>query len=428
MGSACSRAATTLPRCSPGSSDGTLARVLRAYGNPCWPFAWKPASRSLFTVDEDSNIWFRGENGNSEIGALQALDRCLPALAWIHGGASIAFLGARRTMTWNAQGMPGWISNLTLESLAWSEPTLRLAVGGIGAGHGVWIIESDGNNGPPTGFQPPTTALAWNPAGTILAALGPQEILRLWKADDAKITALRVRAGDTALAWSPDGQWIASGGRNNAVLLTQPDGTAGPTLQSGTAIGFLAWAPDSQRLAIVNRGNEVTVWQPGSGETVELKGHTDPVRAVAWSPDGRRLVSGGDDGTLRFWDQNGQPGIVVERGMPILSLAWSPRGSQIACGLMERTVELRSAASGAVEVVIVPFGIGQSATFSASGTLIHGDSAAMDAHLVYRRETPRGGFEVRKPSASWKRVSGTAKNQPAATGSTNSREKAGDSL
>ena len=73
--------------------------------------------------------------------------------------------------------------------------------------------------------------------------------------------------------------------------------------------------------------------------------------------------------------------------------------------------------------MIVPFGKGQSATFNPSGTLIHGDSAAMDAHLFYRLETPRGGFAVLKPSAFWKRVTGTAKNQPAAF-----REKAGDSL
>jgi WD40 repeat protein len=34
----------------------------------------------------------------------------------------------------------------------------------------------------------------------------------------------------------------------------------------------------------------------------ELRGHTDYVHAVGWSPDGTRLVSGSGDFTVRVWD------------------------------------------------------------------------------------------------------------------------------
>ena len=67
-------------------------------------------------------------------------------------------------------------------------------------------------------------------------------------------------------------------------------------------VGAVAWSPDGTRLLTGGYGG-ARVWDAATAEPLhQLTGHTDAVWAVAWSPDGTRLLTGSDDSTVRVWD------------------------------------------------------------------------------------------------------------------------------
>ena len=68
------------------------------------------------------------------------------------------------------------------------------------------------------------------------------------------------------------------------------------------AVWAVGWSPDGARLVSGGDDGTVRVWEAASGRLLHtLTGHTGGVRAVGWSPDGTRLVSGGADGRLVVW-------------------------------------------------------------------------------------------------------------------------------
>ncbi|MGH3754831.1 MAG: hypothetical protein ACRDRP_19455, partial [Pseudonocardiaceae bacterium] len=65
----------------------------------------------------------------------------------------------------------------------------------------------------------------------------------------------------------------------------------------------VAWSPDGTRLLTSSADHTARIWDATTAQPLhQLTGHTNWVRAVAWSPDGTRLLTGSADGTVRVWD------------------------------------------------------------------------------------------------------------------------------
>ncbi|MBE7471069.1 MAG: WD40 repeat domain-containing protein [Anaerolineales bacterium] len=90
------------------------------------------------------------------------------------------------------------------------------------------------------------------------------------------------------------------------------------------------------------------VWANGLDERLTA-GHHGPVNDVAFSPEGNRLATVGDDGTVRLWNTTSGGQLLVlspATGLPFYSVAFSPAGDRLAAASFDQTAKIWDASTG----------------------------------------------------------------------------------
>jgi cytochrome c len=108
-------------------------------------------------------------------------------------------------------------------------------------------------------------------------------------------------------------------------------------------VNAVAFSPDGKLLMSAGYDTALMLWRVADGTLLStLRGHEYSVNAVSFTPDGRRAVSVSSDETLRVWDLETGEDLEVIRGHdgPVLGVAVSSDGRQAASAGLDGTIRL----------------------------------------------------------------------------------------
>jgi WD40 repeat protein len=340
------------------SADPSSLRLLTPLTGPTdsvLGLALSPDGRTLASAGADSVLGLWGVSG--------APDRRLPEIrnaALFASRGVLTTAGRDRTpLLWSIEGdgfapvFVAWLpdaqppppNSSRMYGMTASAEGTALAAPATDGPPMVWDLESYRGRTLPRSRDSQVQAVAFSPDRPFLATVSGSSTgeLELW---DAKTLQL-VRQFPSAhpgtvntIALSPSspsrGAIIATGGDDGFVAISDLRGDSAPVLlaAAGKPVMALAFSPDGKMLASGDENGSIQLWTIGSQQLERTRslleapvGPARPVTAVSFSGDGTTLVSASADGLVRLWDPNSGNLKATLRGRAgTTSVAFPPNG------------------------------------------------------------------------------------------------------
>jgi eukaryotic-like serine/threonine-protein kinase len=282
--------------------------TLAGHKGEVYAVTFSPDGRQLVSGGQDGTIRFWDAESGTELKTVMAHRSCVNAVVYSPDGAILASGSCDHTIRlWDAA---------TLAPLA----TLD-------------------------GHLDEVHCLAFCPTDpSLLAAGGHEPLVRVWDLATGEITrTLDVGGGVDGLVWRPDGKALVMAGRSDQgeprSCFWRVDENRiewHPWTTRSVAVspkGCVCWGSDS---AMVRLG------AAADSRPLMLSGHVGQISAVAFSPEGDWIASGGDDRVIRIWDASANLCTQIFAGHSgrVQSLAFSPNGSTLASASFDGTIKL----------------------------------------------------------------------------------------
>ncbi|KAG2739293.1 WD40 repeat-like protein [Suillus brevipes Sb2] len=212
-------------------------------------------------------------------------------------------------------------------------------------------------------------SIALSPDGNKVVSGSWDGIVRLWDIDTCKVITkwMGHANGVGSVCWSRDGRRVLSGSQDgtakqwdvhSAETILEPIENILASIETRhERVWAVVYSPDTTMIATGGLDgprtekffeSSVKIWDAKTGKLiVTLNGHTDAVRCLAWTKDGKTLISGSYDSSIRTWNTtNWEQTAVLEHTSFVYAIAISPNSHILASVTRDKTARLWNLENG----------------------------------------------------------------------------------
>jgi tricorn protease-like protein len=291
----------------------TLNNTLTAHNGPVYSLVFSPDGTSFFSGSGDRTIKQWNTQAATVRQTLLGHQNAVGSVAVSPDAHTLVSGGRDKSVqVWNLEtgqrlhhfaAGKGWV-----KAVAVSPDSQVIANGNDDSTLTLWQLNTGKTLRTILSKQEGIEAIAFNPQGTLLASSGEDRTIKLW---DVKTGQLRLTLKENkainghpeSILFASDGQTLLSGDQAG---IHQWNVSTGKIIRlfptSSGLVRSLALSPDGKTLVSGHADNTVKTWNLSTGEPINtFTGHRDWVLTVAVSPDGHSIISGSRDSTIKLW-------------------------------------------------------------------------------------------------------------------------------
>jgi WD40 repeat protein len=256
-----------------------------------------------------------------------------------------------------------WTHPQAVNAAGFSPDGLLIVTAGEDGTARVWELATGAAKGPPMKHQGPVRHAAFSPDGRLVVTISEDRTARIWNVENGQPATPPLRHENRILhaCFNADSDRVVTACADHcAYIWDAVSGREVARLKHEDVVLRVACDPASRRVVTASHDGKTQVWDEETGTPLLMLRHAEitlgitpllveqAVGRVAFSPDGRSLVTAGADGTARWWETaTGTPKGMPERPIDSLTdVAFNPDGRRVATACKDGNAFLWDVQSG----------------------------------------------------------------------------------